>query len=179
MRHDRGYTLILSLLALLVLSGVGLFALRTSRTDLRAAGNIRLGSTADYVAETAMQQSFSLVLAAPALYVQYMESGGGTYTIPYANTVFGENNLSTFDAFGVGNNIIPNFATILSRPLDVSPASVSGYSVGSVGGAMARIRLKRIDMTSTSILNPAGAGSAVDNRTATSQVRSNILVGPL
>jgi hypothetical protein len=178
MRRDQGYVLMLAMLVLVVLSGMGVYALRTARIDLRAAGNVRLGAQAEYVAEAALQQALVRIMTNPGVYVAQVEGGGGSYQFPPFTGVFGENDLSTYDALGYGVAIVPTSSVILSRAIDISPSVVPGYMIGSVGGTTARLRLKRIDVTSTGSLVPILGGQA-DQRTGSAQVRSHVMVGPL
>jgi len=123
---------------------------------------------------------FVLVLSMmsnPGLYLQYMASGGGTYTFPHDPGVFGENT-STYDAFGKGVNLVPAFNVVLSRAIDMSPSVLAGFMIGSVGGTTARFRMKRVDVTATATVS-APAGSGAEHRTSTAQVRAQVMIGPL
>ena len=175
-RRQGGFVLVLSMLVLIVLSGVGLYALRTSRIDLRAAGNMRLGVQAEYVAEMAVQYGLTQLLANPARVVGLL-AGGASYTIPYSAGWFGENT-STYDTFGMSKSVTPQWSVTLSRAIDVSPSALTGTMVGSVGGTTARFRMKRLDATGTGAIIPM-TGAASSGRTATEQVRAHVVVGPL
>jgi hypothetical protein len=181
MRHgESGFVLALSMLVLVVLSGIGIFALRTSRVDLRATGNLRLGTQAEYVAEAALQQSVAQLMRNPALFMQYVSGGGGSYTFPYTPGMFGENasDPATYDAFGVGVGVVPNYSVVMSRAIDMSPSVLPGFMIGSVGGTTSRFRLKRVDVTANGQLSPA-LGVTADQRTSSAQVRAQLMIGPL
>lgn len=177
--HDEhGYVLVLAMLVMVVLSGVGVFALRTSRIDLRATSNLRLGSQAEYVAEAAVQRVLVDVMNNPALVVAKLQGAGGAYQWPAQTGLFGETNPETFDALGYGVTLMPQSTVILSRPIDVSPSVLPGYMIGSVGGTTARFRLKRVDITSTGVISPQ-ASTQVDQRTASARIHAHVMLGPL
>jgi hypothetical protein len=180
-RGEGGFVLVLSMLVIVALSAVGIFALRTSRVELRGAANLRMGSQAEYVAEAAVQVALGRILENPTQVIGAL-ANGQSYTIPYVAGVFGESGSppqpATFDTFGVTQGVAPQWSVLLSRAIDVSPAALTGTMIGSVGGTTTRFRMKRIDVTATGGVQPQVA-PGTQGRTAISQVRAHMVVGPL
>jgi len=189
---NAGFVLVLAMLILIVLSGMGIYGLRTSRIDLRSAANMRLGASAEYVAEAAMQSALTQLSANPQSYLtQVAAQPSGSWSIPSTPGMFNETT-TTYDSFGLQKGVMPQWTVTLSRAVDVSPAALTGTLIGSVGGTTARFRMKRLDVTATGTLyprweTPTGDGgmtvntgtSAVNQRTSTEQVRSHVVIGPL
>ena len=172
----RGFVLVLAMLVLLVLSSVGLFALRTSRVDQRSAGNLRMGSQAEYVAEAALQRTVLQMLQNPSGVLTVL-TNGASYTMPFVEGMFGESR-ADYDTFGMAKSVKPQYAVTLSRAIDISPNAMQGTMIGSVGGTTTRFRMKRVDVTATGIVRPAD-GTSPDGRMSTGTVRAHVVVGPL
>src|SRR5258706_1248798 len=102
--RERGFVLVLAMLILLVLSGMGIYGMRTSRIELRTASNMRLGASAEYVAEAAMQRALTQILADPSRYLGFL-TGGASYNLPTSPGMFNE--MSTnYDSFGLQKGLM-------------------------------------------------------------------------
>ena len=174
-----GFALILAMLVLVVLTALGIFALRSTRVELGHTRNTELKAKAEYVAEAAMTHVVNSIANNPQgtivayhSYVRGLTDGGlpdGGFAFAHDTSLF-EEAAATFDALGKGANLKPNFSVEITAAMDVPQSTLAGYSA-STGAAS--IKVKRMVLTSTGrILSGLDGGTEV----ARAKVRAWVLV---
>lgn len=138
-RRQHGYTMILAMLVLIALTAIGVFALRTSRTDFLVSKSQRIATLANYIAEAGLlyvqrhptQSDANLLLKQITAY-----DGGLTLTYPsstLSGSLFGDDGgASAFEAFGYGSDLRPAFQVVISKPRSIP--WVTGQGLGSGPG---------------------------------------------
>ena len=163
--HDRGFILVLSMLLLLVLTTMGLFSLRATRTELKMVQNISDKVMAEYVAEAGMIHVLDAISRNPEStvlgYKMYsrqstlgLDGGVARYSFGHDPTLFGESSPS-FDALGLGVAIKPEISVEVSAAMDASTSAVPGYSVSA---HTPTVKVKRMVLTATGIIREARDG---------------------
>jgi hypothetical protein len=96
LRSERGAALIVSMMALLLLSALGLALVLTTTTEVRIAGNFNYGTEALYAADAALERAMQDLL-----------------TVPNWNTVLAGSTRSAFiDGLASGNRTLPDGFTL-------------------------------------------------------------------
>jgi hypothetical protein len=123
------------MLILVALTAIGIFALRTTRTDQLISQSQRVYALAQYIAEAGLvyMQSQGAKGDANLLLRQITAADGGmVMTYPSANFpsgVFGEDAGAGYAPLGYGSDLRPAFQVVVSKPRSIP--IVAGQSIGS------------------------------------------------
>ena len=137
--RQRGYTLILSMLILVSLTAIGIFALRTTRTDQLISQSQRLSPLANYIAEAGLVFVQRHASQGDAnLIVRQINATDAGMTLTYPSTsiplgVFGEDAGATSAPLGYGSDLRPAFQVGISKPRSIPIVAGQGIGSGSSG----------------------------------------------
>lgn len=199
----HGFVLVMTMMMILVLTGVGLIALRSARLELGMASNSKLATQAEYVAEAGLLFAVLAAGSNPNLYDRKaMQGGASGYTFPHYSTVFYEtiwdsgdpNEKLKWDVFGLRATARPDFRVTMNRGIDVTGLMLPGFQLSGAGAGVARLRFKRYDFvatgrvvqeryrTDTGVIERTGlaVGDALtDFQIASTRVKAQVVLGPL
>ncbi|MBI3071804.1 MAG: hypothetical protein HYY84_06700 [Deltaproteobacteria bacterium] len=189
-RYQRtgGYTLVLSMVILVTLTAIGIFALRTTRTDQLISQSQRIAALAHYIAEAGLiyvQRHASQGDANLIIRQINASDGGMTLTYPSTNIpsgVFGEDAGAGYAPLGYGSDLRPAFQVVVSKPRSIP--IVAGQSIG-VGSSGSKKCYWVFDYLSTGVALPsrvldAGVnwsdpGATASDRFGVAQIRAEIV----
>lgn len=202
---ERGATLFVVVLAITLLTGIGLFTVHSSAMLARAAGHAREAQQSDAYATAGTLAALSVVTSAPRLFTDKALAGSsdcianlGVDTVRYgAQACFKFSNvtvspvvpvaLMAADSFGTAltSNSQPVLAgTFTSELTDVidSQIAIAGYSaVPGTNNAVAQMRMAKLT-TTAGVLPQVAVANCDPNLMQTAaqhMTRAHVMVGPV
>ena len=196
---ERGATLFVVVLALTLLTGIGLFTVHSSALLARAAGNEREALQTTYLAELATLATLSTIGTDAQSYIggladskkedcrstlgidtsvygvqKCLEMNGASMIIPTGATLFAG------DSFGTTKNLAGTYPLTGRVETETSDIEETGALVPGMGDTYT---LRQAKITTTATLQPVEAGAAcVENVMQTAgqhMTRAHVMFGPL
>lgn len=199
-RRERGATLFVVVLAITLLTGIGMYTVHSTTLIARASGNERLAMQTEYLAQLGTLATLAQFSTAPAVYVPYalrgadecrmnvglptsgytkpacFEQSSNQLTLPTGTAIFDADSFSTPGAYSA--DVKGHF---LSETTDVAP------TLGPIAGmdAVSRnaFRLYQAKITTIAQLQPAAATTAcvegVMQVAGQHMTRAHVIVGPI
>jgi hypothetical protein len=200
--RERGATLFIVVLAITLLSGIGLYTVQSTALLSRASGNERQAMQVGYLAQLGVVSTLSQLATNPDEYTKMALKGGddcanakGLDLTKFAApacfevkaselTLIASTTLFAGDSFGTGldpaTNASPIAGTFLTEVTDVSYGPPIAGSDVSSRNAMRNVYAK---LTTTAELHPAAASAAcvtgVMQVAGQHQTRAHVILGPV
>jgi hypothetical protein len=208
-RRERGAAVFVVVLVIALLTGLGLFAVRSATTAIAASGYNRQLNQTHYVADMAIIGTVALGGDNPEAVKQLMmrgpdTAGGDVKCTGYDQQVSPTCMLVSYDDINArvtqanaGNKLIEELgrSPLTGVPLldadmrieltDLHPARpVRGHEVAGGSGAGARLRFAHVTVTATGLVRPAQTTSGTwDTQSATAAgieaAQAHVIIGPV